>query len=215
VFCLSPHFINSDICDWEVNEAERLGKRLIPVVADVTPNEDVPQRLKRLKYIFMRDENELSTALTGLIDAINTDIAWIRENSRLVELAEHWVSSGHDEGLLLSHANVAALGKLLEDRPRTAPEPLSSLLEFRDSSRAKLEADRNRQRRIIGRGFVSPSQQAFQDGNTSHALRLAAAGAVLAEDVYFDDGLGTNLRSLAYQQTFKNRATAVQHNSTR
>jgi hypothetical protein len=53
VFCLSPHFIKSDICDWEVNEAERFGKRLIPVVVDFTANEDVPQRLKRLNYIFM------------------------------------------------------------------------------------------------------------------------------------------------------------------
>ena len=32
VFCLSPHFIKSEICGWGVNEAERLGKRLIPVV---------------------------------------------------------------------------------------------------------------------------------------------------------------------------------------
>jgi WD40 repeat protein len=209
VFCLSPHFIQSEICDWEVNEAERLGKRLIPVVANVPRNEDVPQRLKRLNYIFMRDEIEYSSGLAGLIDGINTDVAWVREHSRLVELAQHWMDGDREEGLLLSYANLTALSKLLSDRPRTAPDPTISLLEFRDASQAKLDADRDRQRRIIGRGFVKPSEQAFRTGNIDHALRVAAAGAVLSEDVDFDRELDTHLSSPAYKAIFHNRTFAV------
>jgi WD40 repeat protein len=158
-----------------------------------------------VRLLFMRDENEFSTALTGLIDAINTDIAWTREHSRLTELAEHWEGSGHEEGLLLSHVNLAALGKLLEDRPRTAPDPTGSLLEFRDASRAKLEADRDRERRIIGRGFVKPSEQALGEGKIDHALRLAAAGAVLAQDIHFEPSIDTRLSAPALTAIFRNK----------
>src|ERR1700756_771739 len=32
VFLISPESVTSEVCDWEVNEAERLGKQLLPVV---------------------------------------------------------------------------------------------------------------------------------------------------------------------------------------
>src|SRR5262247_2921516 len=32
VFLISPDSISSQICDWEVNEAERLSKRILPVI---------------------------------------------------------------------------------------------------------------------------------------------------------------------------------------
>jgi hypothetical protein len=45
--------------------------------------------------------------------------------------------------------------------------------------------DRNRQRRVIGRAFVKPALQALEDGRADHALHLAAAGALLAQDFDF------------------------------
>src|SRR5262245_39908050 len=43
VFLLSPHSVASPVCDWEVNEAERLTKRIIPVVAADPQADKVPQ----------------------------------------------------------------------------------------------------------------------------------------------------------------------------
>src|SRR5689334_13791039 len=48
LFVVSPQSVESKICDWEINEAERLGKRLLPVVLELPPDEMVPGRLKRL-----------------------------------------------------------------------------------------------------------------------------------------------------------------------
>lgn len=47
----------------------------------------------------------------------------------------------------------------------------------------KETAERDKQRRLIGRAFVKPALAALQDGLSEHALRLAAAGALLADDI--------------------------------
>jgi hypothetical protein len=52
VFVLSSSSAGSTICAWEVQEAERLGKRIIPVVCHALENADAPQRLRDRNYIF-------------------------------------------------------------------------------------------------------------------------------------------------------------------
>jgi len=76
-FCLSPNFVATPVCDWEVNEAERIGKRLLPVVGADRAPEKTPGRLKRLNYIFMRNATEETAGLEKLVSAINTGLDWI------------------------------------------------------------------------------------------------------------------------------------------
>src|SRR5262245_44111622 len=83
VFLLSPHSVASEICDWELNDAERLSKRILPVVICDTPAENVPGRLKRLNYIFLRGASEESDGVARLSEALLTDITWVREHTRL------------------------------------------------------------------------------------------------------------------------------------
>jgi hypothetical protein len=56
VFVLSPDSARSEICDWEVEEAARLNKRILP--ANCRPLEGVnpPPRLRDLNYIFFYKE---------------------------------------------------------------------------------------------------------------------------------------------------------------
>jgi hypothetical protein len=84
VFLLSPDSVASAVCDWEVNEAERLGKRILPVVIRDASADAVPRRLQRLNYIFLRDEAEAADGLVRLEAALLTDIAWVREHSDAV-----------------------------------------------------------------------------------------------------------------------------------
>ncbi len=152
VFCLSPNFVASDVCDWEVNEAERLGKRLIPVVAVETPNQDVPQRLKRLNYIFMREEHEIGSGLSELAGALKTDISWIREQTRLVELAERWDQAKKLGAEPLRGQELEDAERWLLDRPHHAPEPTDVLKRYiresRDTQNLRQRRDRRRNRVI-------------------------------------------------------------------
>ena len=65
----------------------------------------------------------------------------------------------------------------------------------------------NKQRRILGRAFVKPALQAMEDGLHDHALRLAAAGAVLAHDLDF--AMVPELWGAAAQALLQSRSLSV------
>src|SRR5258705_5067476 len=86
----------------------------------------------------------------------------------------------------MSPADIKATERLLESRPRNADFPPRTLTEFRDASRARQEEETRRLRKTTGRAFVKPALAALEDGLSEHALRLAAAGALLADDLSFE-----------------------------
>src|SRR5262245_25867014 len=54
VFVLSPTSATSDICRWEVEEAVRLGKRILPVLCRPLEAASPPPQLQNLNYIDLR-----------------------------------------------------------------------------------------------------------------------------------------------------------------
>lgn len=52
VFVVSPDAVHSDRCTWEVNESERLSKRILPVVHRDVSQEDIPEQLRQLNFVF-------------------------------------------------------------------------------------------------------------------------------------------------------------------
>ena len=135
VFALSPDSVISEIVDWEVNEAERLSKRIFPVIIRDTDTDCVPGRIKRLNYIFMRDSAERSSGLPKLANALRTDIGWIREHTRLGVLAVEWERGGRAEELTLRGAPLTAAERWISDRPRGTPEPSELQRAFLRASR--------------------------------------------------------------------------------
>jgi formylglycine-generating enzyme required for sulfatase activity len=148
VFLISPDSVASRICDWEVNETERLSKRLLPVVVRDADQETVPGRLKRLNYIFLRNADEEAHGLNALHSALNTDIGWVREHTRLGKLAGAWLASGRRGDGLLRGAALIDAERWISSRPREAPEPSDLHREFIQASRkgelAALEKERSK-----------------------------------------------------------------------
>src|SRR5215510_7321952 len=56
VFVLSPTSARSEICAWEVEEAARLGKRILPVICRSLEGASSPSRLRERNYIFFYDD---------------------------------------------------------------------------------------------------------------------------------------------------------------
>ncbi len=151
VFLVSPDSIASAVCDQEVNEAERLAKRLIPVVIRDADASAVPGRLKRLNYIFMRSGAEEAEGIRQLVSAIQTDIEWIREHTRLGELSLDWERHGHPVEHLLRGGALAAAEIWLGSRPREAPETTVLHRELIAQSRMAEQLAMERERaRIVG-----------------------------------------------------------------
>ena len=87
---VSPDSVASPICAWELEEGARLGKRIIPVVTRRIADADAPPALGRLNYVFLTESDDKDAALSTLDTALRTDLPWVREHTRLGELARHW-----------------------------------------------------------------------------------------------------------------------------
>src|SRR5262249_34315605 len=55
-FVLSPSSARSPTCDWEVEEAARLNKRILPANCQPLEGESPPPRLRELNYIYFYEE---------------------------------------------------------------------------------------------------------------------------------------------------------------
>ena len=123
VFVISPDAIASERCQWEVDRTVSSGKRLLPVVWRDVKESEVPSRLKRLNYIYFDKPNSFGQSLATLATALKTDLDWIREHTRLGELAARWNARSRVEALLLRGEELHEAQRWLARKPSEAPEP--------------------------------------------------------------------------------------------
>ena len=148
VFLLSPTSARSEICDWEVEEAARLGKRIIPVVCRSLEGASPPPQLRERNYIFFHADPKAApgagfgTGLANLIAALNTDFDWLREHTRYLQRATEWDRGGRPANRLLSGDDIAEAKAWAARRPkmRPNPQPFTSTL----SARVKRKQRRDR-----------------------------------------------------------------------
>jgi hypothetical protein len=139
VFVLSPSSAKSTICQWEVDEAERLGKRILPVICRPLDTSVVPRQLAALDYIFFYPEPKspdtgFGTGLTRLVGALKADHVWLREHTRLLQRALEWAAAGRNPGRLLFGDSVEEAKSWIARRPRHTSEPTALQIEFIRSS---------------------------------------------------------------------------------
>lgn len=135
VFVLSPSSARSDICAWEVDEALRLRKRIVPVLCRPLGNVAAPASIAALNYIFFYDEprspgSGFGSGLARLVAALGTDLEWLREHTRYLERAMEWEAGGRAANRLLAGPDVATARVWLTHRPKNAPEPTGLHLDF-------------------------------------------------------------------------------------
>jgi hypothetical protein len=157
VFILSPASAASPICLWEVDEAVRLSKRIIPVQALPLGQERPPERLAALNYVRFDPEDDgeprsFMVGLAGLRRALKTDIGWLREHTRLLVRAREWDSAGRTPNRMLTGSDIVAAKTWLDAHPREAPEPTELHRDFIKASdeaeTARLSEERARANRL-------------------------------------------------------------------
>lgn len=153
VFVLSPHSASSPMCAWEVTEASRLGKRIIPILCRALQRSDPPPALKNLDYIFFYAEPKVigsgfGHGLVRLVTALNTDLEWLREHTRLLARATEWDLAGRVDNRLLSGPDIGLAKDWASRRPKGAPEPTTLHLDYIRASETaadlRLNAERQR-----------------------------------------------------------------------
>lgn len=130
VFILTPESAASEVCAWEANYAKHLNKRTVPIVARELGGINPPEVLRELHYVDFTDQEAFHVSLHQLVTALNTDIDWIREHTRLGELARQWDARGRYMSLLLWGEPLNEAERWLAEQPIEAPKPDDLLLTY-------------------------------------------------------------------------------------
>jgi TIR domain len=153
VFVLSPASAASDVCAWEVEEATRRGKRIIPVLCRPLEGQQPHRRLRDLNYIHFYADKDVpgsgfGTGQVRLVEALSVDVAWLREHTRLEELAARWERDGRTSDLLVRGSELRACHVWRDRRPTNAPEltalQRTFLVASEDAEAARTSAERKR-----------------------------------------------------------------------
>ena len=139
IFILTPKSATSPICQWEVEEAVRLSKRILPVQALPLEGVTPPKELGRLNYVRFDPLDDGRTrsfmdGLKGLRRALNTDINWLREHNRLLGRALEWDAANRAENRLLLGSDIEITKDWLERQPKDAPPPTELHHDFISAS---------------------------------------------------------------------------------
>ena len=106
VFVLSPDSAKSPICAWEVEEAAKLSKRILPVLWQPLQSIAAPEKLAKLNYVRFDEGRSFIAGLKALTTALNTDLRWLQDHTRLLTRAMDWNSGGRPDNRLMSGKDI-------------------------------------------------------------------------------------------------------------
>jgi hypothetical protein len=178
VFVLSPDSAGSEVCAWEVEEATRRGKRIVPIVCRPLEDQRPHERLRDLNYIFFCPDKEkpgagFGTGQLQLIEALSVDIGWLREHTRAEELAQRWENSGRPGDQLLRGSELAATKAWRDRRPANAPELTELQRLFLAASEEEEVSRTGAERKLL---------EEMAAANTARAKALSDAEAALKRE---------------------------------
>ena len=180
VFVLSPASATSKVCAWEVEQAQAMGKRIIPVLCRPLDGAAPPPALAQLNYIFFyadpaRPGSGWATGMRELDRALRTDLGWLREHTRLLQRALEWQSGGQAPGRLLVGDDIREARAWVARQPREAPAPTALHLDFLAASEAHETAQAGERERAL-----AERERLVAEAEASRTAREAAQAAALA-----------------------------------
>jgi len=187
VFLLSPHSVASEICAWEIELAASLNKRIAPIVIDEVDTALIPPLLARLNFIFCTERDRFVDAVDSLVMALNTDIEWIREHTRLAGLSQRWDRASRPDRLLLRGQDIADAEAWRDSKPPEAPGVSAPQAAF--IARSRHGAGQRQRRWIAGALGVAVA-----------TLALAAFAWVQSRNAEAQRGIAEEQRTVAEEQ---------------
>ena len=180
VFALSPASAESEICNWEVDESKRLGKRILPVICRALGEARPPASLQAINYVFFYHDPKtpgsgFGEGLKRLVEALNTDFEWLREHTRYLQRASEWEKGGRLANRLLSGDDISEAKAWVARRPKAVPAPTVLQLDFIRASEQEAEAQLSAKRQRLAAMAAAQEER-------EKALREREAALKLAQD---------------------------------
>lgn len=191
-FVLTAHSAGSEICSWEVNEAVRLGKRVVPLTPEALKEAKPPAALAELNWIpFYADPaipgSGFYYGVKRLVEALSVDLDWLRAQTRYSERALEWLKDRRDDLLLRGEALKEA--EAWAARTPAGGRPLDMVREYLAASgdaeqkrqaAAKAQLEEREQALKVAEAAVAESRRAQQRLRTFSLWALVAGVLLLA-----------------------------------
>ena len=134
VFLISPDSVSSEVCSMELDYAVQNNKRMLPVLHRDTEAE--PRReIAELNWVFARDVEALEGAIASLKLALNTDLDWVREHSRVLIRAREWDRHGRESSYTLRGRDLRSLQQAVTESPKRTPQLTELQRTYMEASR--------------------------------------------------------------------------------
>lgn len=174
VFVLTSASVQSPVCRWEVDEALRLKKRIIPVLAAPLDDAEPYDPLRDLNYIYFYPEpafpgSGFGSGVAFLTAALSVDVEWTREHTRLGSLASRWKEADGSTDMLLRGSELVRASQWRDARPVNAPELTTLQREF-----LQVSEDAEQTRITIEREQLEERRRALEEAEEAERERRRA-----------------------------------------
>jgi TPR repeat protein len=138
-----------------------------------------PPQLQERNYIYFYFEphapgSGFGTGLAQLVTALQTDLAWIREHTRLLARATEWEIGGRPANRLLSGSDIADAKDWAARRPKDAPPPTNLHLDYIKVSEEQETARSSAQRQQLEMVALAQEERAKALAAAEEAVARAA-----------------------------------------
>jgi len=199
IFVISPESVASEVCKKEIEIAVESNKRFIPILHR-EPGKDAPlhEKISSHNWVFIRDDKELEKMLPALVDAINTDLTWIAQHTRLFNRAKEWDAKGRNDSYLVRGNDLQdAEAFISEGAAGKEPAPTKLHTEYVKASQAYAVKVRRRNQiiaAVVGVALLTLSIFALVQWGIAEQETVRAndnANTAVAEQVRADNNAAT------------------------
>ncbi len=234
IFVISPDSLASKVCGDELELGLKYNKKLIPVLfLEPKKGTVMHEKLAATNWIYMRAQDDFQAALPKVIDAINTDLDWVQQHTRLLQRATEWETKNRNSGFLIQGAELEEAEHWLVQsaaKPNREVTPLQA--EYINSSRKG--AARRQRNLLIGvslalvvsialgimalyQSGVAKTQKGYADANAATAVSNANLAATNEHTAILNEHLAATAQAVAQAneaQAIKNENSAKSQRST-
>jgi WD40 repeat protein len=147
IFIISPDSIASVNCKKEIDHAVVNNKKMLPLYHRPVPDDAVPETLARFQRLDFDNPELFDAKFEALLAAIDTDVVWTQEHTRLLIRAREWERMGSDSSFLLRGKDLREAEQWMAKSSEREPKPTALQSQYILASR---QGATRLQRIIIG-----------------------------------------------------------------
>lgn len=102
LFIISPDSLDSKFCGDELALAIQFNKKLIPILhREFKKGAVLHEKISSTNWVYLRSTDDFDATMPKLVEAISTDLDWVREHTRLLTRAREWEKKNRSGSSLL------------------------------------------------------------------------------------------------------------------